>query len=134
MAVPPPAAPGAREEGGGAVEPPEEDEVTQKDESTKRAFRLQADGYSFSVRSKVRLVYDRPGTHRPLAEAVSGDDFSFGTGRWMGKLRVIDRQNDRYSERVVDPGTGEVVHLVDHRLSEHRDRGSAKKTTKPPKP
>jgi len=48
----------------------------------------------------------------------------------MGKERLVDRQNDRYFERVVDPSTGEVVHCTDHRLSDHRGHGSAKEKTR----
>ena len=40
--------------------------------------------------------------------------------------RLVDRENDRYRESVEDTKTGEVIRDVDHPLSEHRGRGSAK--------
>lgn len=39
---------------------------------------------------------------------------------------TVDREADRYTERLVDGETGEVIHDVDEPLSEHRGHGSAK--------
>jgi hypothetical protein len=47
-------------------------------------------------------------------------------GRRVQIIRQIDKRADRYSERVWDPATGEVLHEQDHRLSEHRGHGSDK--------
>ena len=44
--------------------------------------------------------------------------------------RLIDRLNNRYSEQVIDPATGQVVQKCDQPLTDHREHGSAKK----PKP
>jgi hypothetical protein len=40
--------------------------------------------------------------------------------------RVIDREKNRYTERVTDPATGEVVHECDEPLTDHQDHGAAK--------
>lgn len=48
-------------------------------------------------------------------------------GRWMLLTRTIDRANDWYSEKVVDPRTGEVVHQCEEPLSAHRGHGAAKR-------
>ena len=49
------------------------------------------------------------------------------TGKYMQKERLIDHDNDRYREKVVDPETGKTIHKCDEALSEHRNHGSAKK-------
>jgi hypothetical protein len=46
--------------------------------------------------------------------------------RLAGLDRVIDRDNDYYLERIVDPETGEVIRECEEKLSEHQGRGSAK--------
>jgi hypothetical protein len=46
--------------------------------------------------------------------------------KWMKKHRVIDRNEDRYFEEVIDPETGEVVPRCEESLSSHRGHGSAK--------
>jgi len=43
--------------------------------------------------------------------------------------RTIDRDNDRYYERIIEVGTGRVIRHVDEPLSEHRGRGSAKRNS-----
>ncbi len=56
----------------------------------------------------------------------AGDDLRRSDGKWMQKKRVLDRDNDRYIEVVVDPETEEIVHEKDEPLSEHVDHGTAK--------
>jgi hypothetical protein len=38
-----------------------------------------------------------------------------------------DRKNNRYTETVIDPDTGEIIHQADEPLSDHLGHGSAKK-------
>jgi len=59
-------------------------------------------------------------------EFLSGDDLRRSDGKWMEKERIIDRDNDHYHEKVVDPETGEVLRDVTEPLSQHLGRGSAK--------
>ena len=40
--------------------------------------------------------------------------------------RVIDRDGDRYTEKVTMRESGEIIHNTDERLSEHRGHGSDK--------
>jgi uncharacterized FlaG/YvyC family protein len=42
----------------------------------------------------------------------------------------IDRENDKYSKKVIDRETGEVIHECEEKLTEHFNRGSAKKHPK----
>jgi len=78
------------------------------------------------IRSDLSLKQKRPGVKKPLSEQKHGDSFSVRFKRWMRRSRVIDRQGDRYTEAVVDPETGDVIHHCDEPLSEHRGHGSAK--------
>jgi hypothetical protein len=61
-------------------------------------------------------------------EVIKGADWSVGLKRWARKLRTIDKEHDLYSERVVDPLTGEILHDVSEPLSRHTDHGSARKS------
>ncbi len=65
------------------------------------------------------------GRKRHAYETFAGHQFDTH-GRLMRKTQVIHRADDRYSESVVNDETGEVVRLVDERLSAHTGHGSAK--------
>jgi DNA-directed RNA polymerase subunit RPC12/RpoP len=67
-------------------------------------------------------------TGRPFYKFKSGADLHRDTGQWMERDMVIDRQNDRYIERVVDPETGEVLHTCEEPLRKHQGHGRAKRT------
>lgn len=84
-----------------------------------------------TLRSKLGLKHKRPGLKRPIYEEVSGDDLYRKTGLWSRVLQVIDRQNNRYKKVVTNAETGEVLRSVDEPLSDHKDRGSARKPTPP---
>ena len=45
--------------------------------------------------------------------------------------RVIDRAKNWYRELITDPKTGKVVRYCEEPLSNHRERGSAKKKPAP---
>ena len=69
------------------------------------------------------------GRNKFRVEQVCGDELRRASGTWVKKVRVIDRENDKYLEVVTDPVTGEIVHRCDEPLSEHFGHGSAKKST-----
>jgi DNA-directed RNA polymerase subunit RPC12/RpoP len=81
---------------------------------------------SVTFRERVGLKAKRPGLKRPHFESVSGDDLHRATGQWNRLERVIDRENNRYREEVVDPSTGRVIRLCEEPLTAHQNRGSAK--------
>ena len=81
---------------------------------------------TIEAHSDLGLKQRRPGFKRPIHEQKSGSSFSVRLKRWMRRTRVIDRENDRYAEKVVDPLTGETVHHCDEPLSAHQGHGSAK--------
>lgn len=78
-----------------------------------------------SLRGRLKSK-DYPAKKNPRVDFFSGADVRKADGKWMQKERLIDKDNDRYMEKVVDPETGEVVHHTEEPLSEHFGHGSAK--------
>jgi hypothetical protein len=79
------------------------------------------------MRDKVHIsLLAAPPDRRPLAEIVVGVDWSRSRQKWVHVERFISRFLDSYSETVVDPESGEVIHHCHERLSEHTNHGSAK--------
>ena len=77
-------------------------------------------------KEKLRMKGRHPEGGKPFIEQVSGDDLHRKSGKWMKLSRIIDRDNDTYSEVVTDPETGKVIHKSEEQLSKHRGHGSAK--------
>jgi hypothetical protein len=68
----------------------------------------------------------RQGEKRPFVENYAIPSFSRSRGNLVHRARIIDRDDDRYFEKVTDYESGEVIHHCDEPLSQHRGRGSAK--------
>ena len=66
------------------------------------------------------------GQKRPSGEFMYGADYSKKEHRYMKKERVIDRKNNVYHEKVIDPVSGTVIHECDEPLTDHFGHGSAK--------
>ncbi|MFN2526549.1 MAG: hypothetical protein ABR505_09880 [Actinomycetota bacterium] len=64
-------------------------------------------------------------TGRPAIEIKTGDDLHRDSGEWRQREMRVDREANRYTEKVTDR-QGKVVRDVDEPLSVHRGRGSAK--------
>ena len=77
----------------------------------------------------VGFKHKRPGRKKPIAEGFTGRQLRTAVGDYVYKERLIDRENDRYREKIVT-NSGEVIHDVDEPLSKHRGYGSAKIKTK----
>lgn len=75
---------------------------------------------------KARGRHAGTGWNKSFIETFTGADWSHRLQRFVRKDRILDRDNDRYVEKVVDPETGEVLRDVEQPLSEHQGRGSAK--------
>lgn len=69
---------------------------------------------------------ERPSKDKLRTHVITGQEISKASGRWMDKVRVIDKNNDYYRERVADAETGEVLRDVEEPLKAHFGRGSAK--------
>jgi hypothetical protein len=66
------------------------------------------------------------GVGKPFVEDMATPSFSVGRQKFVHRERVIDRENDRYFERVTDYETGETIHEVEEPLSQHTGHGNAK--------
>jgi hypothetical protein len=85
------------------------------------------DALSIDLKGLVKLKgRSGPGKKGIRFELVQGDELTRSTGRWATKRRLIDRENRRYQERVVEQGSGEVIRNIDEPLSAHRGHGSAR--------
>jgi hypothetical protein len=93
--------------------------------STSRIFAKAIHG-EVLPRGSLRARGKREGGRKPFVEIVSGADWSHKLRRWMHKLRIIDRERNRYEELVVDRGTGRVIHECKEPLSSHKGHGSDK--------
>lgn len=68
----------------------------------------------------------RAGDTRPYVEDIAMPSFSHRLDKHVLREQVIDRDNDRYFEKVTDYECGEVIHQNEEPLSKHRGHGSAK--------
>jgi hypothetical protein len=84
------------------------------------------------VKEFIKLNGKVKGHKRPIFERQAGDQFARNEGIWAHKVRLIDRENDRYHELVVDPATGKVLRHCDEPLSLHRGGGVPKTGQVPP--
>ncbi len=80
-----------------------------------------------SAKDGMKLALRKKGMKRPLVERISMPDSSRDTGNPVHIERLIDRQNDRYSESVTDQATKAVIHECEEPLSSHTSHGSARK-------
>lgn len=94
--------------------------------STARAFEDEI-LETVNVRESLGMKARHGPTGRPFYETKSGADFHRTSGLWMQRDLVIDRDNDRYFERIIDPETGEVLRICEEPLSQHRGHGKAKR-------
>lgn len=59
-------------------------------------------------------------------DSFSGYEHSHKLNKLVEKKRLIDKNDNRYHEKVTDPDTKEIIHECDEKLSEHQARGYAK--------
>jgi hypothetical protein len=86
-----------------------------------------SDELQFKEQLKMKSVDPtQTGKRRIRIERLIGDDLHRESGRWYKKVRVIDRDNNRYLETITDPKTDEVIRHCEEPLSDHQGRGSAK--------
>jgi hypothetical protein len=81
---------------------------------------------TITIHDSLAIKVKRGGKGKPVRTGKYGDSLHTLTGRWMHREMTVDRENDRYTERIVDPESGEVIRDVDERLSDHRGHGDAK--------
>ena len=106
--------------------PPEQRRPCPECQSLTRAFDVSARS-DVVVGQKIGLKQKRPGFKKPIREIISGDDLFRLTGKLNKLDQVIDRENNLYYKRIIDPRTGEILRECKEPLSEHIGRGSNKK-------
>jgi hypothetical protein len=108
--------------------PPEERQPCANCGSVARHAHVHVFDTGVEVHESVSIKAKRPGLKRPFREGKYGDSFHHDTGKWNERRMTIDREQNRYQERIVDPQTGRVLRDVDEPLDQHRGRGLARKT------
>jgi len=93
--------------------------------STLRGIREDVE-HILGLYQDLGMKQKRPRVKNPILEQKSGASRSRNTGAFNDRIRVIDRLNDRYFERVTDAATGEILHERDEALSHHFGRGMAR--------
>lgn len=86
-----------------------------------------ADGLKLS--DSIRGKHKRPGIKRFLREFFFGYQDSANRVKYpdgVERFMDVNREKDRYDEKVIDKRTGKVTRDCHERLSDHRGRGSAK--------
>jgi hypothetical protein len=63
---------------------------------------------------------------------MSEPSWSHDRQKWLHREKTENRRDNRYTEVVKDPDTGEIVHEVDGPLTDHRGHGSARRKKDPP--
>ena len=71
----------------------------------------------------------KPNKRNYDVEEKRGTSLSVALDKPVIYHRVIDKTNDRYFEKIVDPDTGDVVRDVSEKLSDHQGRGHAKRAS-----
>lgn len=96
---------------------------------TKRSYQVVIVA-SLTLRGGLRRKAKSPGDKRPHFEAFDGPNPSRDLGKLVHREQVIDRENDRYFERVTDYDTGKLLHECEEPLSQHSGHGTDKKNRK----
>jgi len=112
-------------EGDGRGDTPEQRIPCNKCGSTKRNYHASIletviDRNGIGVKAK------RAGEKKPYIEDLGVPDYSRSLDKVAHRARVIDRDNDRYFEKITDYESGDVIHHCDEPLSQHQGHGNAK--------
>ena len=72
-----------------------------------------------------------PSAKKLRFDTYSGVEHSHKYGKLVRVHRTIDKDNDRYMEKVIDMQTGAILHECDEPLSQHINHGTAKQRGEP---
>src|SRR5665213_128619 len=82
--------------------------------------------FGLGIHSLIGIKGKRDGKGKPFIEQKIGDDLHRDSGKWKNREMLVDHENDRYKEKIVDKETGQIDREVEEPLSQHRNRGSAR--------
>ena len=116
---------------GNPIEEPKESAPCPRCGSNRRIMNIDhgEEIVGLDIKEQLKITCKDPkqtGKNKIKYEGLYGDDLHKKSGKWNKKERIIDRENDRYMEKIIDPETGKVIHHCDEPLSEHQGHGSAK--------
>jgi hypothetical protein len=109
--------------------------------ATGTASSTRTVGKNLSTTAKGRARYrakarsgeaGKPGG-KPWLTLKSGPSWSYSSQKWMHREKTENRRDNRYTEVVKDPDTGEIVYEVDEPLTDHWGHGSARRKKAAPR-
>ena len=109
----------------GRGDTPEQRIPCSKCGNTKRNYHVSI-SETVTFRDGIGVKAKRVGEKKPYIEDMSVPDCSRSLGKIVHRARVIDRDNDRYFEKITDYESGELIHHCEEPLSQHQGHGNAK--------
>lgn len=85
-----------------------------------------------TAHTSLGLKNRRPNESKPTIELKQGASYNRDNRRWLEVEQIVDRQNNRYKKKIMDPHTGEILRDDDGKLSDHQGFGDAKYKKKKP--
>lgn len=93
--------------------------------STELTYRLKVDAM-INTHASMGAKLRRIGKARPILEIKQGASYNKDNDKWLQVEQIVNRQDDRYKKKIIDPQTGAVLRDDDGKLSEHQGFGDAK--------
>ena len=109
----------------GRGDTPEQRMTCEKCGSTKRNYSVSI-SESVVARDGIGLKAKRARDKKPYIEEMAVPNYSRSLEKVVHRERVIDRDNDRYFEKITDYESGKVIHHCEEPLSQHQGHGNAK--------
>lgn len=81
---------------------------------------------SGTAHDELRLKARHSSKEKPFLEAKTGEEFYRKGGKWVNRSYRVDRENDKYTEIILDKETNKIIHHCEEPLSQHKWHGSAK--------
>lgn len=97
--------------------------------ATERSHDATGELQASPARVGLKVKAKQRGAKKPHVELTTGPSTSTKLGKPVQHDRLIDRANNRYSEKVQDYESGEVLHQCDEPLTKHVGHGSARRKT-----
>ena len=92
---------------------------------TKRKYHVSI-SESVVARDGIGVKAKRVGEKKSYIEELAVPDYSRSLGKVVHRERAIDRDNDRYFEKITDYESGAIIHHCEEPLSQHQGHGNAK--------
>lgn len=92
--------------------------------SRARLFKVYV-AESITAHGGLRIKARHGLTGKPFVEARVEDEVYRKEGKLVHRSMRVDRENDKYTETIVDKETNKVIHHCDEPLSQHKGHGTA---------